>query len=107
MADETAGLSDTPSDHFRRWGQAPLAWQVVARELICSGNVLCRYFEATKDHDPTIQRIHTTLGPAMVLYGFAVENLLKALDPFESDIGRLRASQQLPKRVRPRSLTGR
>jgi transcriptional regulator with XRE-family HTH domain len=36
-----------------------------------------------------------------------VENLLKALDPFESDIGRLRASQQLPKRVRPRSLTGR
>ncbi|MEX0973546.1 MAG: helix-turn-helix transcriptional regulator [Solirubrobacterales bacterium] len=36
-----------------------------------------------------------------------VENLLKAVDPFESDIGRLRASEQLPKRVRPRSLTGR
>ncbi len=52
--------------------------------------------------------------------GVSLENLLrvlralgildilpKALDPYESDIGRLRASEQLPQRVRPRSLIGR
>jgi transcriptional regulator with XRE-family HTH domain len=52
--------------------------------------------------------------------GVSVENLLrvlralgvldslpKALDPYETDVGRLRADEQLPRRVRPRSLTGR
>jgi transcriptional regulator with XRE-family HTH domain len=51
--------------------------------------------------------------------GVTVENLLRvlralglldalprALDPYESDIGRLRADEQLPQRVRPRSLRG-
>lgn len=51
--------------------------------------------------------------------GVTVENLLRvlralglldalprALDPYESDIGRLRADEQLPQRVRPRSLSG-
>jgi transcriptional regulator with XRE-family HTH domain len=51
--------------------------------------------------------------------GVGVENLLRilralgihdllteALDPLASDIGRLRANQQLPHRVRPRRLTG-
>jgi DNA-binding XRE family transcriptional regulator len=51
--------------------------------------------------------------------GVTIENLLRvlralglldtlpqALDPYESDIGRLRADEQLPRRVRPRSLTG-
>jgi transcriptional regulator with XRE-family HTH domain len=31
--------------------------------------------------------------------------LPRALDPYESDVGRLRADQQLPQRVRPRDLT--
>jgi transcriptional regulator with XRE-family HTH domain len=52
--------------------------------------------------------------------GVSVENLLrilrglgvldsvhKALDPYESDIGRLRLDERLPQRVRPRSLIGR
>lgn len=52
--------------------------------------------------------------------GVSVENLLrvlrslgvldgvpKALDPYETDVGRLRSEEQLPRRVRPRSLTGR
>lgn len=52
--------------------------------------------------------------------GVSVENLLRvlralgvldslprALDPYESDLGRLRADEQLPRRVRPRNLTGR
>lgn len=51
--------------------------------------------------------------------GVSVENLLRvlralglaellpnALDPYESDIGRLRSDEQLPHRVRPRSLIG-
>lgn len=36
-----------------------------------------------------------------------LETLTRALDPYESDIGRLRADEKLPHRVRPRNLTGR
>lgn len=49
--------------------------------------------------------------------GVSVENLLRvlralgvmdatlaALDPYETDVGRLRSDEQLPERVRPRSL---
>jgi transcriptional regulator with XRE-family HTH domain len=52
--------------------------------------------------------------------GVSTENLLRvlrslgilelfsrALDPYESDIGRLRSDRQLPERVRPRSLSER
>jgi transcriptional regulator with XRE-family HTH domain len=52
--------------------------------------------------------------------GVSVENLLRilralglldsvrqALDPYESDVGRLRSNEQLPQRIRPRSLTSR
>lgn len=35
-----------------------------------------------------------------------LENLTKALDPYESDIGRLRSGEELPQRVRPKSLIG-
>lgn len=35
-----------------------------------------------------------------------LENLLTALDPYETDIGRLRSSEELPQRVRPKRLTG-
>lgn len=51
--------------------------------------------------------------------GVSIENLLRvlralgilasvsaALDPYASDIGRLRSEQQLPRRVRPRKLGG-
>lgn len=36
-----------------------------------------------------------------------LDSLPQALDPYESDIGRLRSEEQLPQRVRPRDLTGR
>lgn len=52
--------------------------------------------------------------------GVSLENLLRvlralglldaipeALDPFASDVGRLRADERLPMRVRPRKLSGR
>jgi transcriptional regulator with XRE-family HTH domain len=32
-------------------------------------------------------------------------NVTQALDPYESDVGRLRSDEQLPQRVRPRRLT--
>jgi transcriptional regulator with XRE-family HTH domain len=34
------------------------------------------------------------------------DHLIEALDPLASDIGRLRSEQDLPRRVRPRRLTG-
>ncbi|MBA2240927.1 MAG: helix-turn-helix transcriptional regulator [Solirubrobacterales bacterium] len=33
-----------------------------------------------------------------------MEQVAHALDPYESDVGRLRSDEQLPRRVRPRSL---
>jgi hypothetical protein len=33
-----------------------------------------------------------------------LENLMRALDPYESDVGRLRSDEELPRRVRPLSL---
>jgi transcriptional regulator with XRE-family HTH domain len=33
-----------------------------------------------------------------------LDNLPRALDPFESDVGRLRSDENLPRRVRPRQL---
>lgn len=35
-----------------------------------------------------------------------LDALPRALDPYESDLGRLRADEQLPRRVRPRRLAG-
>lgn len=40
-----------------------------------------------------------------VLRGLGIlDNLSQAVDPYESDVGRLRSEQRLPERVRPRSL---
>lgn len=42
-----------------------------------------------------------------VLRGLGVlDALTKSLDPYESDVGRLRSEQELPRRVRPHHLTG-
>ncbi len=35
-----------------------------------------------------------------------LEGLPRALDPYETDVGRLRSDEHLPRRVRPRPLTG-
>jgi transcriptional regulator with XRE-family HTH domain len=41
-----------------------------------------------------------------ILRALGIQNLLvEALDPLASDIGRLRADQELPRRVRPKRLT--
>jgi transcriptional regulator with XRE-family HTH domain len=36
-----------------------------------------------------------------------VDGVVKALDPYETDVGRLRSDEQLPQRVRTRDLTRR
>jgi len=42
-----------------------------------------------------------------VLRGLGLlDSLTRALDPYESDVGRLRADEQLPQRVRPKRLSG-
>lgn len=35
-----------------------------------------------------------------------LDGLAKALDPYESDVGRMRSDEQLPQRVRPMNLSG-
>jgi transcriptional regulator with XRE-family HTH domain len=41
-----------------------------------------------------------------ILRGLGVlESVQRALDPYETDVGRLRSDEQLPRRVRPRDLT--
>lgn len=35
-----------------------------------------------------------------------LDSLSTALDPYETDVGRLRSDERLPQRVRPRNLTG-
>ena len=41
-----------------------------------------------------------------ILRGLGVlENVPRALDPYETDVGRLRSDEQLPQRVRPKNLT--
>ncbi len=43
-----------------------------------------------------------------VLRGLGIlDSLPRALDPYETDVGRLRFAERLPQRVRPRDLTGR
>ncbi len=34
-----------------------------------------------------------------------LDSLPRALDPYETDVGRLRSEEQLPRRVRPKNLT--
>jgi transcriptional regulator with XRE-family HTH domain len=42
-----------------------------------------------------------------ILRALGIQDLLiEALDPLASDVGRLRSEQELPRRVRPRRLTG-
>lgn len=36
-----------------------------------------------------------------------LDAVVRALDPYESDVGRLRSEERLPQRVRPRDLTRR
>ena len=34
-----------------------------------------------------------------------LDSLIRAIDPYESDVGRIRSGEELPKRIRPSKLT--
>ena len=61
---------------------------------------------------PTVRRLETGDGAISlentlrILRALGIlDELPRALDPYETDLGRLRADEQLPQRVRPRKLT--
>jgi len=61
---------------------------------------------------PTVRRLETGDGAISlentlrILRALGIlEQLPRALDPYETDLGRLRSEEQLPQRVRPRKLT--
>ncbi|HEX8450567.1 MAG TPA: hypothetical protein VF647_00655 [Longimicrobium sp.] len=73
---------------FGQAGTSPVVWQIVARELICAANVVVQRYSTIepwpKDSQwPPLpidyQRFHTSLMPALLLYAFATENLIKAI----------------------------
>jgi transcriptional regulator with XRE-family HTH domain len=54
------------------------------------------------DGGVSIEKLLRILRALGILDGFS-----RALDPYETDLGRLRSDERLPERVRPRDLTGR
>jgi transcriptional regulator with XRE-family HTH domain len=92
---------------LREIGAATLAWRKLRG--MTQAQLADRAGVATK----TVRRLETGDG------GISLENTLRisralgildalphALDPYESDVGRLRADERLPRRVRPKRLTG-
>lgn len=64
-------------------------------------------------HRTTISRIEKGDGAVSaenllrVLHVLGVlDDVVRAVDPYETDVGRLRADERLPQRVRPRDLRG-
>jgi transcriptional regulator with XRE-family HTH domain len=60
----------------------------------------------------TVRRLEDGEGGVTLENGFRIfralgvlDNLPRALDPYETDVGRLRADERLPQRVRPKNLT--
>ena len=80
---------DTVEGIFERAAREPLAWQLVARELVYAANLLYkRYTEARPEEllkvkwpPPPIDlnRFHASGRPVLLLYGLAIENLIKAV----------------------------
>jgi hypothetical protein len=62
-------------EEFKKTGQIPITWQWSARQFICAANILRRRHEATTDAD----QLWNILSPMLLLYGLALELLLKAL----------------------------
>jgi transcriptional regulator with XRE-family HTH domain len=64
-------------------------------------------------HRDTVSRLENADGGVSlenvlgVLRGLGLlETFTQSLDPYETDVGRLRADEQLPQRVRPKRLSG-
>lgn len=73
-------------DQFEKIGNAPVTWQMSARDLICSANTLYQQLldvEILRQQEPdtpiSLALFHTSVIPIMLLYGLAIENLIKGL----------------------------
>jgi hypothetical protein len=71
-------------DEFEGRGQTPIFWQVQARSLLCAGNVVRERANAldggrASSPDEATDPPHLRLMPIYVLYGYALENLIKGL----------------------------
>lgn len=81
--------------HLRRWRKLQhLSAAQVADRAGVSAPVISRLENGEGSTLETLLRVARALG--------VLDQLIEALDPMNSDIGRLRADERLPERVRPR-----
>lgn len=67
-------------DDYKRTGELPLLWQWTARELVVAANHLRRRREQVSDDAVSNDAsLFTSAQPMLLLYGLALENLLKGL----------------------------
>lgn len=67
-------------EDFKKTGQFPLLWQWTAREFVCAANIIRAKREGRGT--PALSSsdsLWELIGPMMLLYGLALENLLKGL----------------------------
>jgi hypothetical protein len=69
-------------DEFKERGQIPLVWQWTAREFVCAANILrqkCADTELFAPGSPSGSSLWKPRKAIRLLYGLALENLLKGL----------------------------
>jgi len=91
----------TTGDHFSSWRKLRglTETQIADRAGVSRGTVRRLEGGGGGVSLENVLRIARALG--------VLDQLTRALDPYETDVGRLRAEETLPRRVRPRRLTGR
>lgn len=68
-------MTTKEQEDFTRAASLPLMWQLTARQLVFAANVLREIHET----DDTDDASYASSVPILLLYGFALENLLKGL----------------------------
>ncbi len=69
-------------EEFKKTGQLPLVWQWTSREFVCAANILRDQHELRQKEParvPEAESLWKLIGPMMLLYGLALENVLKGL----------------------------
>ena len=69
-------------EEFKKSGQMPLLWQWTAREFVCAANVLRSAAESASlfpGTDQTGEHLWKPRAAVWLLYGLALENLVKGL----------------------------
>lgn len=69
-------------EEFKKTGQMPILWQLLAREFVCAANILstkCKDEDLFASRAPNGNSLWKPYGAIRLLYGLALENLLKGL----------------------------